>query len=526
MSEGAGQAETGRIVRVRLFLDRAAITRRVERPYASGEDFVELGLLPLRIDPATVRASVGLVSGGAEVPLRVTGLTTSAAAAPVEEGPRRALRAEREAVEAQLEALEDEDATEARADLLLTRYAELASAKLSLEWLDAAPSFDRWGAIFDHLRRSRSALVAGQSRRRSERGRLEARRAELLEEEARLREPDALGWRLRVTFAPPEAREGTLAVEVTYLSDEARWSPCYDARHVAADIARDGRHEEYVALTGIALVTQRTGEDWSDVELIATTSRPPLSMPPPKLGKLVVRGHPGGPIREVTSTTRPDERLTGASEGAGAQARATVEHAAPGRVTVPSTGRPVRVELFQLELPARSRLEVAPVDRPVALQVADTENRSPRVLIPGPVSLFRGPNYAGQAQLGFIGPGERFRLPLGTDASLRITRVVKSEPEKVNPLTGSLSYDFAVETTLENLSREPVEVVVRDRVPISHADDTSVKLTKLDRASELDEETGRVSLRVAVPPHSRRAVQLGFRVTAVRSLRLVPPPVV
>ncbi|MCK6549376.1 DUF4139 domain-containing protein, partial [Myxococcota bacterium] len=201
----------------------------------------------------------------------------------------------------------------------------------------------------------------------------------------------------------------------------------------------------------------------------------------------------------------------------------TVEHRAPGLVDVPATGRAVRVELFTVELPCRARLEVAPRERPVAMLVADLENPSGRVLLPGKVNVFRGPNYSGQASLPFVAAHERFRLPLGTDASVRIKRELKTEPEKKAALTGAVTHAFESLIVLENLSGAPVQVLVRDRVPVSRSEDATVKITEQDRTMEQSAETGLTTLLVSLSPRATREVVLGYKITAPRGFRISAP---
>jgi uncharacterized protein (TIGR02231 family) len=261
--------------------------------------------------------------------------------------------------------------------------------------------------------------------------------------------------------------------------------------------------------------------------LIATTARPAMSEPPPELRSLKVRGRMEAPNQEIVSVSKQEKRLDGApSTGGAPPPKATVEHRARGLVTVPANGRPVRVELFESELPARSRLEIAPRERPVAIEVAELENQTGRVLLPGDVSVFRGPNYSGRTRLGLIAAKERFRLALGTNASLRIKRTSKSEPEKKGAITGGTTWLFDVRTVIENVSGAPIEVLLRDRLPVSRLEEAQVKLLEIEKPTEVDAETGLTKLQITIAPHTRREIGTSFKITAPRGFSLVPPPIV
>jgi uncharacterized protein (TIGR02231 family) len=516
----------GQVTKVRVFIDRAAVTRtRVIEGAEAREGQIKFAPIPLDADTATFRAHAEIAGGGSPAPLKVTGVSWSVVWADRSSEKQREVKAALERIEADMRALEDAEGAENHLESLLARYAQIATETLSREWLDKDPSFDKWRAAFDHLRKRRAELSIARALRNIARAKLQQRRADRMEEEYRLGRAEKLGYRVAVALDPAglaahAGKKGTLRVELTYITPNAQWMPIYDARHYAASSGT----AERITLTGIALVRQSTGEDWKDIELVATTARPPLSEPPPELARLIIVGHQGTEARELVSATRAVERLTGApSRAPQAEVEATVEHIAPGTVSIPSTQRPVRIELFSSELPCRSKLEVAPMDRPVAILVAELENRTQRVLLPGKMNVFRGPNYSGQARLGFVTPNERFRVPLGTDATLRIKREVSSRPEKKATITGAVTHTFESRTVLENLGNAPIEVLVRDRVPVSRAEEAEVRIVEIDRAMEIHAETGLGLLPLTVSPHSKREVTLAFKVTAPRGFTIQPP---
>jgi uncharacterized protein (TIGR02231 family) len=506
---------SGQVTKVRVFIDRAAVTRarRVDGP--SGDGQIDFSPIPLDADTTTFRAHAE--AGGTT--LKVTGVSRSVIYADASSARQREVKAALEKVIAEMRTIEDAEAAENHADLLLTQYAAIATETLSREWLDKDPTFDKWKMTFDHLRKRRAELALSRTTRDMERRKLQQRRADLMQEEYRLGAPERLGYRVLVALEPDAGRKGPFDVELTYMTPKAQWMPSYDARHAKG---ADGR--ERIALTGIALVRQSTGEDWKDVDLVATTARPPLSEPPPELAQLIIVGQQGAETRELVSTTEAEKRLTGApSRAAGGPEERTVEHHAPGKVSIPSTNRPVRIELFATELACRSKLEVAPMDRTVAILTADVENRTGRILLPGKVNIFRGPNYSGQTRLGFISPNERFRLPLGTDATLRIRREVNVHPEKKAAITGAVTHTFESRTVIENVGNVPIEILVRDRVPVSRAEEAQVKIVEIDRAMEIHPDTGLGTLALTISPHSKREVTLSYRITAPRGFRIQPP---
>jgi uncharacterized protein (TIGR02231 family) len=504
----------GKVTTVRVYIDRAAVTRTRAFEALGNMREVEFSPLPLTIDASTLRARViARQKSGAELRVRVNGVSATLIYAEVENERQKAIVEEMRDVESKMNGIEDAEGTDTHVAGLLEKYAAVATATISREWLERTPSFDKWSEAFDHLRKATEKFSVRTAMRKLEKQKLVQKRADLLEEETRIGRPERSGYRAKVAIEPPPADTVELVVELTYVTRAAQWMPIYDAR----------LEGEKLRLTSIALVRQGTGEDWNDVELIATTARPPLSEPLPELAAITVRGHARTEQRTIVSTGELEPRLGGVAEKRLDAGDAEVEFRAPGKVTVPATNHPMRVELFEVELPSRARLETSPMARPVALLVADVENQSGRVLLPGRVNVFRGAAYAGQTELGFISAGERFRIPLGSDASVRIRREARALPEKQAMITGSTTHAYSCRTTLENLSSSPIELVVRDRLPVSRADEAVVRIGEIERGVKIDDESGVYAVEVRLAPREKRELMTAFSITAPRGYKLRAP---
>lgn len=503
-----------KVVHVRVYIDRATVTRRQTVTLQPGLHTVTFGPLPRDLDSSTFQARA---RAGDEI-LTVVGLSTQLAYKEPHAGRRAEVETQLDAQEAAIRALDDAATTDRNAVDLLANYAELATDRLSVEWVEPDPPFDRWLQVFDLLRERRAHLAATEAARKSDRARAEARRQELLTELARLGERKVVGQDVQVFLQLPEGQAREVEVDLSYGTPTASWMPAYDARVL------DDSEAPQVNLLAVALVRQTTGEDWEDVELVATTARPPLAEPPPELMKLEVSGRPGVVDKEVVATHDAGPRLGGAGAKAPeAPPTTSVEHAARGRVTIPSTGRPVRVELFSADVPATRRLEVAALTRPVAVWVLDVTNTSGRVLLPGAVSLFRGPNYSGRTQLGYVAGHERFRLPLGTEGSLHIQRKTHTHPSKKAMVTGAVSREYETHTTVENRGATQLTLWVRERVPVSRLEPVKVDRLAIPTDTKVDDETGLLETAVRVAPHAKQELSLRYRITAPSGFTLRIP---
>ncbi|MDP6962942.1 MAG: mucoidy inhibitor MuiA family protein, partial [Planctomycetota bacterium] len=75
-------------------------------------------------------------------------------------------------------------------------------------------------------------------------------------------------------------RKAPSQVRLTYLVAGASWHPAYDV-HVSTDMTG-------VSVNAIGQVSQRTGEDWSGVNLVLSTSMPQIGLDPPQVPSLSV----------------------------------------------------------------------------------------------------------------------------------------------------------------------------------------------------------------------------------------------
>lgn len=496
----------GRVREARLYTDRAELTRTVEVAADVAAKGVTFDGLAVDLDATTVRAAAWVVSGDRATSSRVSSVVVEP---ELEVSPPERLTAvqnEMKEIDVELASLSDAENTEEHAASLVDRYASIAMADLSADWLSEAPDLERWHKTFDHLRKTRARLAKSKAIRREDRRRLQQRLADLLGEERQLERPVRVGSRVRVVVDVPPATGSLVQIDLAYFTQRARWTAGYDARYVAG--AKDQPEHMHIAL--VAIVNQTTGEDWEDVEIIATTAPPPVVHDAPQLSKVVLRGSKRG---------RPGTNVGAVMDSNSAGA---FELRAPNRASVVSRLRPTRVLLYAEELLANAHVEVMPRRRPVATRVAEVTNDSRRVLLPGRVSVFDGPSYAGQAILERVEPGQKFFLPLGVQRDVRVRRLAKMSAHK-SAIVGTLSHTFEVSTWVENLADTPVEVVLRERVPVSRTDDTNVKLLSAEHGQEVDPDTGLSKLVVRLDGRGRREVMTMFRVTAPRGFEVSEP---
>jgi len=252
---------------VTVFSDRARVTRRGTIPPGSGNRSISLPFLPVSVDPTSVR----LEARGARV-VRVEVRRATEDTFPRTEALEllrklESLRDEQRAVE---DAIRVRDAE--RQAVLAIRPAAVPqpdprAPALKLDasgWAAALAFLDARAAADD------AALAPLEEKRR-------AKEREIEEVSARANQVLAgtagtPGWR-------PDAvvEIGSTAAELalTYVAAGARWYPSYDVRY------SHGEGQVDVEFSG--LVSQETGEDWTDAALTLSTAIPATVAALPKL---------------------------------------------------------------------------------------------------------------------------------------------------------------------------------------------------------------------------------------------------
>jgi hypothetical protein len=135
-------------------------------------------------------------------------------------------------------------------------------------------SSDDWGKRLDFIDSQLTRILEQARRLNAEKKELEKKRSVVqyeLDQQSSLltREKKAVLVDVEVTKA------GTEKLEISYVVPGVSWTPCYDLRIDSA--------KNEALLTYQALITQTTGEDWTNVQLSLSTAEPALESRPRQL---------------------------------------------------------------------------------------------------------------------------------------------------------------------------------------------------------------------------------------------------
>lgn len=323
---------------------------------------------------------------------------------------------------------------------------------------------------------------------------------------------------LAVSVRAGAAAEGRLTV--TYTIDQAGWQPVYDLRLDRAS----GR----LAIERGALVQQATGENWRDVALRLSTSRPGLRTEPGEVWPWLRRiFDPEKPSPRALVRAVPEaEMAAGAIADAAVIAPApivaapeleglSVSYAYPDPVSVASGADKVRLALGALSATAEIVAQAAPLSDVTAFMVARVTNETDEPVLPTQeASFYLDGRFIARRPLEMIAAGGSADLAFGPIEGVRITRTVlgRSAGDR-GVITRSSEISEEVRIEVENLTAEAWPMRVIDRVPYSEQQDLQITWTATPRPAEqdIDGKRGVLAWRFDLPAGQTRSITLSHR---------------
>jgi uncharacterized protein (TIGR02231 family) len=285
--------------------------------------------------------------------------------------------------------------------------------------------------------------------------------------------------------------ETELHLEVSYVVAQASWKPLYDLRV--------NTETKKIELNYLAEIQQRSGEDWSDVDLTLSTAKPGLGSLPPKLepwyvdvqqmrAKLPSAAVAGAmapaPMMEALERSRAVDELENLMESETVQAVATenggvVNFQISGGGNIPSDGTPYKTTIYRDEMPT-SLLHVA-MPSLVSFPYLQAKAKNPGdgvTLLAGKANIFRDGMFVGISALENIAPNQEFKLNLGIDERIRIDRELVERLADKKFLGGNCRITYAYRIKVENLQAQPGILEISEQIPHSRNEKIKVKLLK------------------------------------------------
>jgi hypothetical protein len=173
---------------------------------------------------------------------------------------------------------------------------------------------------------------------------------------------------------------------------------------------------------------------------------------------------------------------------------------------------------------ATLRHVAVPREQADVFRVAAIVNPLEGPLLPGPIDVYDRGQFLVTSEVDYTPPGGTVEVGLGVDAQVKIARNVEYHEEATGMLRGGLRLVHEISIDVENLGKRPVDVEVRERVPVAREDDDDVEITvgKIeptwerwtpDPSAPKDERLrGGYRWRVVVPASAKKSVRVAYEI--------------
>jgi uncharacterized protein (TIGR02231 family) len=358
-----------------------------------------------------------------------------------------------------------------------------------------------------------------------------------------------------------ESQGGAKAtLKLSYQVTGVSWRPSYDA----ALSTGSAQAKPKLSLVRRAVISQRTGEDWSDVTLSVSTARTQggtqvPDLPPVRVGfnepSLIVQNAsplrtrtPAEPGREqksdqsIHSPAQVDVDLKQPSRAPlpapVAQQQAQLEasgfsaqFAVPGRVSIATDGSTRSFRLGGRDIEPALVIKSAPGLDAKAYLETRFSNDEEAPLLAGSVSLTRDGVFVGQGRIGQVASGDSVEMGFGVDDRVKVTRVPVRRRETEASWTQGQRGDLReFKTTVKNLHERPMKIVILDQIPYSENNTITVEaLPNMTPATEktVQDKRGVMGWTFDYKPGEEKEIRTGFRIRFPndRELVLEPQPI-
>jgi uncharacterized protein (TIGR02231 family) len=500
-------ADNAPISRVTVYPGSATVERT--SAVKAGMTELEINGLPANFDTETVRVQA---SAGIQVGQIVT-RDAGSASAP---SPREA------DLEGKIRALKDEKDVlnvEAKSAALVQNYLEHLNG--GGERNQAVNDGKAMAGMIDAIRRGGREAFSQIQRTQVQVREIDQKIAALQRDLDRARSGARDQRSITITLAAAQA--GT--IKLSYQVNGAGWKPSYRAML--------NTNTSHIDLERMAIVSQKTGEDWSGVELSLSTGQPRLSPqapdPQPRLvtyykpvpvqadavaySRAMVAPAPSAPIMERTlmKSAAGEPYIPPVLE---TQGTFDTTFAVPNRVNLASDGREISLSLSHLDLPSTQRVRVVPRQDTAAVVTAEA-SRPAGVWLNGDIQLLRDGNLVGHTYWNTQGT-ENLTLPFGRDELVRVSVDRSNQQASSKGLLSQREEHVVADVyTISSFHKKPVELLVLESSPVSTSDEVKVQSTFAPQPgiTQWQQRQGIVGWEKTLAPNESTKITVRYAIT-------------
>ena len=330
---------------------------------------------------------------------------------------------------------------------------------------------------------------------------------------------------------------GSFRPELSYVVRNAGWQPLYDVRLVERENSRS------LDITYIAQVTQNTGQDWHNVNLVVSTARPALNQRLPELKPWYLDVYKPAPppqprmVRQAKAQAAPEAAMPMPAEAtmafqslavdaevavAEVQSSGTaVSFAVSGKTDIPSDGSPHKTTINQFQLDPELDYLAVPKHTDAVYRRATVTNTSPSPMLDGPMNLFVGDEFVGKNRLEYTPANGEIELLLGVEENITVERTLVKRDVDKRLLRDNRQLRFGYEIEIKNLLSKMAKLELHDHIPVARHEQIKVKLDKVKPEPAEQTDLHLLEWHITLAAGETQTIEYEFIVEHPRTLQIV-----
>lgn len=310
--------------------------------------------------------------------------------------------------------------------------------------------------------------------------------------------------------------------EVNYIVYNANWSPIYDLRAINTKTP--------IQLSYKANVSQRTGEDWSNVQLTLSTANPNQSGVMPQLtpwyldfynpimyknergkGALARSAVPPAMSDKMELEMADAPALSLSDYVSTVQTSLNTEFKIALPYSVSSSAKPTTVDISKHEVKSDYAYSVVPKLDNDAFLIAKATGWEAYNLLPGEANIFFEGTYVGKT---FIDPNsirDTLSVSLGRDKRIVVKREELKDLTSKKFIGSNLREEHSWQITVRNAKSEAIKITVEDQLPVTR--NSQIEVSSLDNGgAKFNAVTGKLTWELTIQPNESKAVTYRYEV--------------
>lgn len=179
--------------------------------------------------------------------------------------------------------------------------------------------------------------------------------------------------------------------------------------------------------------------------------------------------------------------------------------------TIPSGNKNHTVVMREYEMPATYRYYAVPLLNEAAYLRAEITDKHKYHLLEGEANIYFENTYVGKTLPDINAESDTLLLSLGIDKSVEVKREKTRDYLDRQFLGNKKELRRTYEITVKNTKAEPIEIVIKDRVPVSKTDEIEVSIEELSKA-EHNEDNGLLTWQLNLKPGESKKLIIKYHV--------------